>query len=183
MQHRIDVISNSVWKHRFPFTCNPFKDQITKKIITELDTGRIVPSKSSHSIGMFTQPNRDKPQEARFLLAFIPRNLVTHEDKTPMPSMEQITDFIGFRPFRSKLDLPDIYHNIRIHPDSVSDSILTWQMGKFDSRVMQQGDCNAPAIMMRAINYLFREVEDQMIYLDNILIANHTYKEHINTIR
>ena len=48
---------------------------------------------------------------------------------------------------------------------------------------MQQGDCNAPATMMRAMNYLFMEVEDPRIYLDNILIANHNYEEHINTIR
>ena len=47
---------------------------------------------------------------------------------------------------------------------------------------MQQGDGNAPATMMRAMNYLFREVKDQMIYLDDILIANHTYEEHIQTI-
>ena len=47
---------------------------------------------------------------------------------------------------------------------------------------MQQGYCNAPALMMRAMNYLFREVKDQMIYLDDILIANHTYEEHINTM-
>ena len=56
-------------------------------------------------------------------------------------------------------------------------------MGKFDSLVMQQGDCNARATMMRAMNYVFREVKDQMIYLDDILIAKHTNEEHINTIR
>ena len=56
-------------------------------------------------------------------------------------------------------------------------------MAKFDSLVIQQGDCNAPATMMRAMNYLFREVKDQMIYLDDIFIANHTYEEHINTIK
>ena len=33
------------------------------------------------------------------------------------------------------------------------------------------------------MNYLFRHVKDQMIYLDNILIANNTYEEHMNTIR
>ena len=108
MQHRIDVIPNSVWKPRFPSTYNQFKDQIHKKIITELETGRIVPSKSSNSIGMFTQPKRDKLQEARFLLDYIPRNLVRHKDKTPMPSMEPIKDFIGSRPFRSNLDLTDV---------------------------------------------------------------------------
>ena len=75
------------------------------------------------------------------------------------------------------------YHNIRIHPDSVSDSTFIRHMRKFDSLVMQQGDCNTLSTIMRAINYLFREVKDKMIYLDNILIANHMYEAHINTIR
>ena len=56
MQHGIDIIPNSEWKPRFPSTYNQFNDQITKKIITELQTGRIVPSKSCNSIGMFTEP-------------------------------------------------------------------------------------------------------------------------------
>ena len=182
MQHRIDVIPNSVWKPRFPSTYNQFNDQITKKIITESETGSIVPFKSSNSIGIFTQPTRNKLQEARFLLDCIPRNLVTYTDKTAMPSMEQIKNFIVSRPFRSKLGLTDGYHNIRIHPESVSNWTYTCQMGKFDSLDMQQGDCNAPATMMRPMNYPFREVENQMIYLNDILITNHTYEEHINTI-
>ena len=48
---------------------------------------------------------------------------------------------------------------------------------------MQQGDCTAPATMMRPMNYPFREVKYQMIDLDDILIANHIYEEHFNTIR
>ena len=64
-------------------------------MITELDTGRIVASKSRNSIGMFTQPTTDKPLEASFRLDCIAQNLVTDEDKTPMPSKEQIKDFIG----------------------------------------------------------------------------------------
>ena len=48
---------------------------------------------------------------------------------------------------------------------------------------MQQGACNAPATMMRAMSYLFWEVENHMIYLDDILIANNSYEEHINTIK
>ena len=88
MQHRIAVIPNSVWKLRFPSTYNQFKHQITEKIITELDTGRIVPSKSGNAIGMFIEPKRDNPEEAWFLLDGIPRNLVPHKDKTLMPSMK-----------------------------------------------------------------------------------------------
>ena len=123
---------------------------------------------------MITEPKSDKPLEARFLLNCIPGNLVTHKDKIPMPSMEQIQDFIAFRLVRSNLDLTDRYHNIRIHPYSVSDCTFTCYMRKFDSLVMQQGDCNALATMMRAMNYLFREVKHAIIYLDDILIVNYT---------
>ena len=37
--------------------------------------------------------------------------------------------------------------------------------------------------MISSMNYLFRELKDQMIHLDNVLIANHIYEEYINTIK
>ena len=36
--------------------------------------------------------------------------------------------------------------------------------------------------MMRAMNFFFTNIKDIMIYLDGILIANHTYEELIKTI-
>jgi len=50
---------------------------------------------------------------------------------------------------------------------------------------MQQGDCNAPTTMIRAMNWLLRELlgKTVMVYLDDILIGNHTYKEYIQTVR
>ena len=56
-------------------------------------------------------------------------------------------------------------------------------MGKYDSLVMQQGDCKAPTIMIRGMNVLFKNIKDLVIHLDDIRIANHTYEEHIKTIR
>jgi len=49
-------------------------------------------------------------------------------------------------------------------------------MGKFGSLVMQQGDCNAPATMMRAMNWLLREFIGKTVmgYQDDILIGNNT---------
>ena len=61
MQDIIDVIANSIWKPRFPSTYNQSKYQISKKMITDLDTARIVPCKSCNSIGMFTKAKIDKP--------------------------------------------------------------------------------------------------------------------------
>ena len=107
MLHRIDVIPDSHWSPRFPSIFNQFKDQITERINIELATGRVVPSRSRNGIGMLREPEIDQPREGRFLLDCISRNLVSYKDKTPMPSMEQIIDCVGSRPFRSKLDLTD----------------------------------------------------------------------------
>ena len=139
MQLRIDVIPTLVWKPTFPSTYKQLKTQIMKIIITELDTGSIVHSKSSNSIVMFTQRKRDKRVEARFLLGCMLIYLVTHKNETLIPSMEQFKDFIGYRPLRSNLDLTDGYHNIRIHPNSVSYTTFTCQTVEFDTLVMQPG--------------------------------------------
>ena len=136
IQDTIDVLPDSHWSTRFPNTYNHLQDQIMEKCNSELETGRVVPCKSSNAIGMFTYPKRDKPHEARFLLDCIPSNLVTQKDKTQMPSMEQIINVVGSRPFRNKRDVLDGYHNIRIHPESVTDAAFCCQMSKYDSLVM-----------------------------------------------
>jgi len=184
MQHKIEVIEGAKWHPNYIPSYDRFQDQITEKVNKELEPGRIIPSKSLNTTIMFTQPKKDG-KEARFLLNCILRNLKTHKDRMPMPSINQIIDLLASKKFKSKLDLTDGYHNIRHHPDSVKHSTFSCHMGKFDSLVMQQGDCNAPATMMRAMNWLLREFigKTVMVYLDDILIGNDTYEEHIQTVR
>jgi len=133
---------------------------------------------------MFTQRKKDG-KKARFLLISMSRNLKTHKDRIPMPSINQIIDWLASKIWKSKLELTDRYHNIRHHSDSGKNSTFSCHMGKFDLLVLQQDDCNAPATMMRAINWLLREFigKTVMLYLDDILIENNTYKEHVQTVR
>ena len=97
--------------------------------------------------------------------------------------MAQIMQFVGSRHFRSKLDLADGYHNVRIYAESVKDATFCCQMAKYHALGMHQGDCNTPATMMRAMNVVFRNIQDLMMYHDDILIDNHTYGKHIKTIK
>ena len=50
---------------------------------------------------------------------------------------------------------------------------------------MQQGDCNAPATMVRAMNEIFRDMiyKDLMIYIDDIIISSTNYKQHVEALR
>src|SRR5437763_1641722 len=55
----------------------------------------------------------------------------------------------------------------------------------YNSRVMQQGDCNSPSIFMRIINYILQAFLGIFIfvYLDNIFIYSDTLEDHIDHIK
>jgi len=58
-------------------------------------------------------------------------------------------------------------------------------MRKCDVLVMQQSECNTPATMIRAMNWLLREFLGKivMVYLNDILIGNNNYEEYVQTVR
>jgi len=184
MQHYIKVRPGSTWQPKKIWKLHKFKHHVTEKINQELKTGRLLPSQSTNCVFLFTKPKANKV-EPRFLIDCIPRNEVTISDPTPLPNIKEILNWTAARKFRTKLDLTDGYHNIRIHPDSVKHSTIVTHIGLHDSQVMQQGDKNAPATMMRVMNHLLRHQLDRIckIYIDDIIIATHTYAEHKKAVR
>jgi len=58
-------------------------------------------------------------------------------------------------------------------------------MGYYCSRIMQQGDRNAPATMVGAMYEIFKDMvfKDLVIYIDDIIIFSDTYDEHVATLR
>jgi len=58
-------------------------------------------------------------------------------------------------------------------------------MGYYRSRIMQQGDHDAPATMVRAMYEIFKDMvfKDLVIYIHDIIIFSDTYDEHIATLR
>src|SRR5437763_17172197 len=55
----------------------------------------------------------------------------------------------------------------------------------YNSRVMQQEDCNSPSTFMRIINYILQAFLSIFIfvYLDNIFIYSDTLEDHIDHIK
>ena len=134
---------------------------------------------------MFTQPRRDRHKEARFLLDCRPRNAAIIRNHTPLPNIDEAIAFVAAWPLWSKIDLIDVYHNIGLDPDSEEKTTFLCHMVHYISRVMQQGDCNAPATIVRAMNGIFRGTiyKDSIIYIDDIIISTRKYKEDVETSR
>jgi len=94
-------------------------------------------------------------------------------------------ELVAARKYWSKIDLADGYHNIRIEEDSEQYFTFLTHMGYYCSRIMQQGDSNAPATMLQAMFEIFQDMvfKDLVIYIDAIIIFLDTYDEHVATLR
>src|SRR5947208_8628446 len=55
----------------------------------------------------------------------------------------------------------------------------------YNSRVMQQGDCNSSSIFMRIINYILQAFLGifVFVYLDHIFLYSDTLEDHIDHIK
>ena len=99
--------------------------------------------------------------------------------------MEGMLRRTASRPFRTTLDLKDAYEQIRIVPEHVGRSVVTTPDGNMISRVIQQGDCNAPATYQALMNFLFSAYIGRFmdVYLDDIVIYSETLEDHIRHVK
>ena len=187
INYKIRLIPRAKQKLERIFSHDRFKDQITEKIDRELIIGKIYATTNiENAVLMFTQLKKGS-KKARFLLNYVLKNLVTIKDKTLLPNMDELLNWISEQEYITKLDLVDGYHNLNIRYTEESEKYSTflYHPGYFRSKVMQLGDCNAPATMMRVIQDLLRakQYTGIVVYLDSIIIRSKTYKEHVSLVR
>ena len=72
-----------------------------------------------------------------------------------MPDQETIRSDIAQAHFRLKIDLSDVYENMRISPEHESKTVFMTIFGNLKNRVMQMGDKNGPVTFQRLMNLVF----------------------------
>jgi len=146
---------------------------------------RIYPSSSTQAASMFCVPKPGKPDEPHFVTDFRQWNENTVRDNYPLPNMTHILNDIARAKYRSLIDLKDAFFQIWIYPDDEWKTAFKTPFGMFNSRVMNQGEFNAPSIFMRFINFIMQDFLGIFvhIYIDDICIYSQTKEDHISHIR
>ena len=78
--------------------------------------------------------------------------------------------------------MSNTYYQVRVEVvDEIKNSITVGQFGAWHIKVMLQGDCNAPATMMRIMNTILSPYLGKFvwIYLDDVLIFSNSLKEYL----
>ena len=174
-----------------PFKYAPYKtayqqmDEIERQCNKLLEAGFIRPSNSNYASPVLMVPKKqigDK-LEWRMCIDYRKLNSMTIKDHYPLPNIQTLyRKFAGNKVFTS-LDLRHAYHHIEIHPNDRHKTAFITHKGLFEWIRMTFGFANAPAAFQRAVNYIFKDLEFVIVYLDDILILSKTQHEHVKHLR
>ena len=119
INHRICLKPGATWVPKWRPSPSKFYAELTKQLNEEEASGRIYRAEhDTNAVVLFVQTKRDDPTKPRRLLDGRDRNDAIDPNHTPLSSIEDLMELVAARKYRSKIDLADGYHNIRIEEDS-----------------------------------------------------------------
>ena len=120
------------------------RKELNVKVQKYLHAGWWIPCQTHQAAPMLCIAKKD------FLLRTVmdlqKRNDNTYNDMTPLPDQETIHNDAAKARYRSKIDLSNAYEQVLVDDEYVKYTAFATIFGMFYSRVMQIGDCNAPAM-------------------------------------
>ncbi|XP_068213156.1 uncharacterized protein [Palaemon carinicauda] len=109
-------------------------------------------------------------------------NKVTIKNSFPLPRINDILDNISNSKILTQIDLLKGYYQVKLTPKAQSISAFVTPFGLFEYVVMPFGLSNAPATFQRLMAEVIRDLPNVYVYLDDIVIANMTWEEHLHTL-
>ncbi|QRV99279.1 Transposon Tf2-1 polyprotein [Ceratobasidium sp. AG-Ba] len=153
------------------YPLSPIESRTIKEFIDqELADGKIRPSKSPIASPCFFVKKKDG--SLRLVTDYQKINNITIPDQFPMPLQVELVDQVKNAKIYSKLDLRWGFNNIRIKEGDEWKTAFRTAYGIYEYLVMPFGLKNAPAVLQRMMNDIFRHLlgVTVVVYMDDILI-------------
>ncbi|GEM12715.1 hypothetical protein Rt10032_c24g6732 [Rhodotorula toruloides] len=181
VNHRIELVDKE--KRVRPFAIrmpDRYRVQWTAHLRKFIEAGFWSPAALDSACSMFAVPKHDRSQ-ARFVVNLKPRNENTVALASPIPDMNQVRHRLASHKYRSKLDFKNAYEQVRLEAESVPLSGFVTPGGTFVSRVMQQGDRNAPDTMHRVCWMMFEKAIGRFldVFYDDVFVYSQTRRAHL----
>ena len=101
----------------------------------------------------------------------------------PLPCIDKMLASIRGHKFLMTLDCTGAFHGLRLSPDAAKKSAFITHLGKFEWKVAPFGLVLLPSYYSKAMQDTLSGLEDfARNYMDDVLIASYTEKEHLDHI-
>ena len=110
-------------------------------------------------------------------------NNVTKTDSFPIPHIEDCIDKVGNANYITKFDLLKGFWQIPLTERAKEISAFVTSDGLFQYNVMPCGMKNLPATFQRLVNTVISGLDGCDAYIDDIIIHNNTFEDHLQSIR
>ncbi|XP_069160812.1 uncharacterized protein [Procambarus clarkii] len=164
-----------------PYRLNPLKKRVVKEEVDYmLKHHLIAPSSSPWSSPILLVPKPGK--KYRLCIDYRQVNKVTVADTYPLPRVEECLDAIGKARYLTKFDLFKGYWQVPLTEKAKPISAFVTPDGLFECQVMPFGMKNAASTFQRLMGTVLRDVENTLVYIDDVLIYDVDWQDHLRHI-
>jgi hypothetical protein len=154
-------------------------DEIKRQIQELLQKGHISPNTSPCKISIILVQKKDGTWQ--LCIDYKTSNKIAIRTWYPIPRIDDLLDQFKGGKFFNNIDRKSGYHQVPIGPTDVWKTNFKSKEGLFESLFMSIGLTNAPTTFMRFMDDVLRPFTNIFVvaYLDDILIFNRTWEEHM----
>ena len=196
--HNNDFGRTSLIKHTIelepgakPFHSRPYpvphhaREELNKQMQKLKDGGMIKQSMGSRfSSPVILVDKKDKSK--RMCIDFRKLNSMTVKVKQRLPTMDDVATVLSRKKYFTSLDFMSGFWQVELDPESAE--LTTFVLPNYEMyrwTVMPFGLCNSPSSFQRLMNTVFVDLVatgNCIVYVDDVLIANKTFEEHLDTL-
>ena len=184
VEHEIHLETEQPFKEPYRKIPPALLQELREHLKEMLEIGAIRESNSPFSSNIVLV--RKKDGSIRFCIDYRKLNQRTIKDAYAIPRIDDTLHLLAGSKYFSTLDLKSGYWQVELkEDDKAKTAFQAGPLGFFECNRMPFGLCNAPATFQRLMERCMGDLnlQDCLIYLDDIIIFSATFEEHLERLQ